>query len=161
MIIHAQFTGYLNQLYCAESHLVERLSDICAHPDFDDFQSLINIICENAEARCSKLESIYALINLEYSFVYCKDLINFADTVFDSILKTQENIVERNLALLYYINMINAVTAAAFENIQLLVTVLNDDRLVNLFNSYQSENKTGFHLSVLSDHIRSYQSLVN
>ncbi|QXV64839.1 hypothetical protein FPZ42_08105 [Mucilaginibacter achroorhodeus] len=161
MTFYTQFSGYLNQLYCAESHLVERLSEICTHPDFEDSRSLIDNFYQNAEGRCSVLESIYALTDLDYSFMCCKDLIGFMENAFDNILNTRDNIIERNLALLYYLNITNAVAVSSLKSIELLMTGLNDDRIINLLNIYQSENKTDLHLSLLCEQIRSHQGLVS
>lgn len=161
MTFHTQFLGYLNQLYCAESHLVERLSEICTHPDFVDSRSLIDNFYENAKGRCSVLESIYALMERDYSFMCCKDLIGFIENAFDNILNTRDNIVESNIALLYYLNITNAVAGSSFKSIELLVTGLDDDRIINLLNIYQSENKTDLHLSLLCEQIRLHQGLVS
>ena len=161
MILNDRFAEYLNQLYCAKSHIIERLSDLLEHPEFNDIEGLLQSLFINSEKCASILESVYLQMGLDYSFTQCKELINLANALFDAILKAKAKIFERNLALLYYINFIKSIEGAALKNLELVIAKSADDEIIHLLTIQLSANQDDDLLVKLYNKISLYPKAAN
>ena len=79
------FTNYLDRIYCAKSHLVERLPELALQAHFKDLRHAIMEAKEDVEKQISRMDEIYGLIKGKPSFANCNGLISMVEDAYADI----------------------------------------------------------------------------
>lgn len=109
----------LNKIYCAQSHLRERLSELLDNNDFLDLRPVIAATVQEMDTEVASTEQVYLLMGRKYSFEKCTNLLSVLEDDFNQVQLTAHDIKLRDLALLTYMQNIQHIAISAFQRIQL------------------------------------------
>lgn len=109
----------LNKIYCAQSHLRERLSELLGNTDFLDIHVAIVDTIQEMDAQIASTEHLYQLMGRKYSFEKCTNLLILLEDEFNQVQLSGENTRLRDLSFLSYIQNIQHIFLSAFQHIQL------------------------------------------
>ena len=128
------FISHLNRIYCAKSHLQERLPEIRTHAHFTDLFGAISESIADVERQIARMDSIYQLLNAEPNFENCKDMIGLIENAFNVIFEDSENPVTRDLSILFYLQQIESIEMAAYRLLNMVAPLTNRKEIVKLLN---------------------------
>jgi len=109
----------LNKLFCAQSHLEERFTEIVDNPAIADLRDEVAKSIQEIGVQLSDTLKIYTFLNREHSFALCDKIVFMLEDDFDNIQKNIKNSRSRDLAFINYIQNIQNLISAAFQMIQL------------------------------------------
>ena len=116
-----QKTFALNQidkLYCAQSHMHERLDEINDQPDFFDLHVAIREAVNDMEQQITNTNELYSAYKCEHSFELCDSLLQTMEEDFHAVQKHSGDSL-RDISLVNYIQSIQNIISAAFQLLQL------------------------------------------
>src|ERR1700761_6125336 len=108
----------INKLYCAQSHLHERLGEITDQANFSDLHLAIREAVNDMEQQITNTNKLYSAYKCEYSFELCKSLLLTMEEDFDAVQKHSGDSL-RDMCLINYIQSIQNIISAAFQLLQL------------------------------------------
>ena len=126
------FTSHLNRIYCAKSHLVERLPEMALQVHFSDLKHAINETLNDVEKQIIRMAEIYVLLDMNYSFENCNGLIGMIEEAYDAIHKQPDDYEMRDLATLFYLQNIESIELSSFQALQLLAVGLKNKHISQL-----------------------------
>jgi ferritin-like metal-binding protein YciE len=115
----AFFINHLNRIYCAKSHLQKNLPEMREHAHFSD---LINAITEtliDVEKQISRMDEIYAILDVRPGFEDCLGVIGLIDDTFSVISQEIDDPEMSDLSILFYLQNIEAIEMASFKMLNL------------------------------------------
>ena len=139
--IRALFIDHLNRLYCAKSHLAERLPEIFDEAAFADLKQAIKETILNTEKQLSRIDQIFALMNIEYSFEKCQPLITFLENAFEALQLHAAEPEFRDLMIVTYLYHLDSVELASSKILKIAAHSLQDQQIKLLINENHSEAK--------------------
>lgn len=139
--IKSFFIDHLNRLYCAKSHLGERLPEIHDEAAFADLKQAIKETIISTERQLARIEEIFAIMNIKYSFEKCQTLISFLETQFASLQLHATEPEFRDLAIVTYLYQLDSVELASSNILQVAVNNIQDPQIKSLTNEHYSEAK--------------------
>jgi len=135
------FIDHLNRLYCAKSHLAERLPEIHDEAAFADLKQAIKETIACTEKQLARIEKIFSLMIIKYSFEKCQTLITFLETQFESLQLHATQAEVRDLAIVTYLYQLDSVELASSNILQVAVNSLNNQEIKALIEEQYSEAK--------------------
>jgi ferritin-like metal-binding protein YciE len=135
------FIDHLNRLYCAKSHLAERLPEIFDEAAFADLKQAIKETILNTERQLARIDKIFELLNIQYSFENCQTLITFLETQFESLQLYAKETEFRDLSIVTYLYQLDSVELASSNILQVAVNHLNSKVITLLIDEHCSEAK--------------------
>ena len=135
------FTGYLDRIYCAKSHLVERLPELADQAHFKDLRHAVTETLEDVENQIVRMDEIYRLINARPSIARCNGLVSMVEDAYSDIHEHGANAELRDLSILFYMQGIESVEAACFQVLQLAAVKLKNERIKQLLRENFDEAK--------------------
>lgn len=151
------FIEHLDKIYCAKSHLIERLPKLIPHVHFPELKEAMVQTLENVRTEISRMDLIYALIEADYSSCSNRGLIGFVDDAFAAIDRQSSDERLRDLSLLFYLQNIESVEMASFQMLQMTAIKLKNRQIGNLLkeNYEQAKANRTFLLLVATKYITS------
>lgn len=135
------FLDHLNHIYCAKSHLVERLPEIEDEAYFKDLKHAISETREDVEKQIVRMDAIYSLMNSKASFGSCGGLIGMVEDAFSAIQIQGKSSILRDLSILFYMQNIESVEMSAFQILQVAAVKLKNNQVMQLLKENFDEAK--------------------
>jgi hypothetical protein len=120
--------NHINRLYCAQSHIIERLGELVDLPDYFDIQIPIKEAIIEMAGQIKNTNDLYLSYGCAYTFDSCKALIEFLEEDFFLVQNNSDIVKLRNLHLLSYIQNIQNVITAAFQFLKLCTNEMNTQK---------------------------------
>jgi len=139
--IKSFFIDHLNRLYCAKSHLAERLPEIFEGSAFVDLKHAVKETILNTETQLARIDQIFALMKIQYSFDKCETLIGFLENLFGSLQLHATQTEFRDLSIVTYLYQLDSVQLASSNILQIAVNSLHNQEIKSLINDTHSETK--------------------
>ena len=143
------FLRHLDRIYCAKSHLVERLQESNISDRFKDLHRAVNKTCKDVESQIARMDRIYALLGSNASVQNCDGLVAMVEDAFLSIHQQQESEILRNLSILAYLHEIESVEIASFNMLLLAAAHLPDKQVAQLIKENLDEANADRELVIL------------
>jgi len=139
--VQSFFIDHLNRVYCAKSHLVERLPEIHDEAAFSDLKHGIKETILSTERQLARIDQIFAHMHVQYSFDKCQTLISFLETLFESLQLHATDTDFRDLSIVTYLYQLDSIELASSNILQIAVNNLNSQQIKLLINDNYSEAK--------------------
>lgn len=137
----ALFVDHLNRIYCAKSHLAERLPEIYEEAGFADLKQAIKETIHTIEIQIARMDEIFELLNLQYSFENCNSLILFLEKTFSDLQQQFGDHELRDLLIVTYLYQQENVEMASFQILQIAATGIHETRITQLLKENYEEAK--------------------
>lgn len=149
------FLEHLNKIYCAKTHLAERLPELADQAVFTDLKYAILETCEDVSKQIVRMEEIYVLLEAQPSLEKCEDLVNFIESGFDAVFQQSGHNLQRDLSILFYMSLIESVETASFTILQMAAVGFSDKQITQLLKENMDESKgdSALFLSITSKYI--------
>lgn len=141
------FLEQLNRVYCIKSHLIERFSELNDHHGFSDIDQLIFRVCHRTEDQLVNFEIIYKLLQAVQSFAQCEDLIDYVENAFGQILKKQNDPLNRDFAILFYLHSLDGVEQGILALLDLFAAELKNPEVLSLLKKCKQETRADMALT--------------
>jgi ferritin-like metal-binding protein YciE len=141
-ILHPLFFENLNHIYCCKSHLIERLSEVVEYVCLSDLKFAIMETLEELESQLARMDEIYKLLGTAYSFENCKGMICTLENAFSSIAQHGEEMVVRDLSILFYLLYVESMELASFQTLEILTTQLKNNQIIQILKDNFEEART-------------------
>lgn len=133
------FINNLNRIYCAKSHLQERLSEIRGQVHFSDLNHAISETLDNVNMQISRMDQIFALLAVEPAFEKCQGVVGLIEDLFSAIIEESHDPVMRDLSILLYLQNIESVEAASFKMLKSVASEVNKKEIRQLLQENYDE----------------------
>ncbi len=137
----AFFVDHLNRIYCAKSHLAERLPEIYEEAGFADLKHAIKETIHVIENQIARMDEIFELLNLQYSFENCNALIIFLENIFTNLQRQFGDHELRDLLIVTYLYQQESVEMASFRILQIAAAGIPEPRIKKLLKENYEEAK--------------------
>ncbi|AMR30040.1 hypothetical protein A0256_00730 [Mucilaginibacter sp. PAMC 26640] len=135
------FITYLNKIYCAKTHLHERLSEIQEQSHFSDLKNAIGKTLEDVGKQITRMEEIYILLDEEPSTGNCSGLIGMVEDAYEAIHEESADPELRDLSILFYMQNIETVEMASFQILQIAAVKFKNKQINQLLFENFNEAK--------------------
>nr|WP_279629794.1 DUF892 family protein [Mucilaginibacter endophyticus] len=122
------FVHHLDWIYAAKAHLVSKLPLILNEVHFHDLHAAIAETIADAEKQISRMEIIYALLDVTISKESCHGLVGLVEDAFDAIICQKSEPALRDLAIIFYMPNIESVEMASFQILQMAAVKIKTNR---------------------------------
>lgn len=139
--LRAFLLTHLNRIFCAKTHLYERLPELADQVNFKDLKRAIRETCTAIGKQIARMEEIYIILEVEPSMAGCDELILFIEDGFNPIHESSSEPVLRNLAIIFYMSIIESVEAASFQLLQMVALRLPDKQIRQLLQENYDASK--------------------
>ncbi len=126
------FIDHLNRIYCAKSHLVQRLPEMTDQAYFSDLKLAITETLEDVEHQIIRMDEIYVLLDAQPSLEKCNGLTAMVEQAFSDIGEQRDNHEIRDLAILFYLQHIESVEVSSFLALQMIAAKFNNKQILQL-----------------------------
>jgi len=126
------FVTHLNRLYCAKSHLAERLPEIELQAHFNDLKHAIKETLQDAEKQIARMDEIYILLKTSHSFARCDGLVGMIEEAYSAIHEQNNDYETRNLTILFYLQNIESIEMSSFQALKMLALSLKNKQISQL-----------------------------
>jgi len=126
------FIDHLNRIYCAKSHLQERLPELRAQAQFSDLSQSISETLVGVEKQVSRMDQIFLLLKIKHTFENCQGLIGMIENTFTAIQQERKEAALPDLSILFYLQQIETVEMASFKMLNLTAPLMNNEKLRQL-----------------------------
>lgn len=137
------FLKYLNRLWCARSHLVERFSEISERNDFSDIGYALITAAQQFELELTNQKLIYNCLQADHSFTTCQELIACLEQAFDDIIEFSGTIPHRNVAMLNYLHIVESTEQGAFLLLDIILREMNSNIVSGLLEKCRKQPDSG------------------
>lgn len=135
------FSEHLNRVYCAKSHLLERLSELEEQNYFEDLKEVIKDTTVQVEQQVQQLNQVYEQINETFTFENCEALISFLEDIFINIHRQSGNKILRNAFVLSYLYDIESLEMASFRMMILAAQKMGLTSIMDLLTKIHTNTK--------------------
>ena len=126
------FIAHLNRIYCAKSHLQERLPEIRRYAHFTNLEHAITEMLVDVEKQISRMDNIYELLAIKPGFENCDGLIGFIDDTFVAIHQQSDDYPSCDLSILFYLQNIESIEMTSFKILKLATPRLKKKEIKQL-----------------------------
>jgi len=123
--LHSFFINHLNRIYCAKSHLQERLSEIRTYAHYTDLIHAITDIVVDVEQQISRMDKIFSLMDIKPGVENCQGVLGLIEDVFSAIGQQRHDPVMRDLSILFYLQNIESIEMASFKMLKLAAPAID------------------------------------
>jgi ferritin-like metal-binding protein YciE len=135
------FLHHLNLIYCAKSHLVERLPEVVEQAGFAELRFAIQETMDDIERQIERMEEIFTLLDTSYSMDGCSDMINYVEQAFKPIHLHGADEELRDMAILYYLQNMESLEMSSFQILLLIAAKLKNKQVLQLLKENFDEAK--------------------
>jgi len=139
--LRSYFIIHLNKIYSAKSHLAERLPEIAVHANFKDLKHAIAETIDDVERQIARMEEIYLLLDTPIQVENCSEFTGMVEDAYDAIHEQEDNLVLRDLSILFYMQNIESVEMASFQVLKMVAVKLKNKQLTQLLTENFDEAK--------------------
>lgn len=115
------FLKSLDHVYCAKSHLQERLPEIAPLAGFTDLLQAIDETLDKLNQQIIRMDKLFDQLAAQPELAICANLVAMLDAAFDAIQEVQSDPRERDLAILFYLGLIEGIELASFKLLKLAI----------------------------------------
>jgi ferritin-like metal-binding protein YciE len=126
------FISHLNKIYCAKSHLAERLPEIEEHSHFRDLKYAIAETLEDIQKQIVRMDEIYALLGTNGSIERCGGMIGMVEDAYAAIHEQMGDPMLRDLSILFYMQNIESVEMASFQVLRMAAVKFKNKQIKQL-----------------------------
>ncbi len=126
------FIKLLSRLYCAKSHLQERLPEIAEHAAFNDLAIAVKETSIDVDNQIIRIEKIFELLNVNPETQNCQGLVGIVEEAFDAIHGEADDPQMRDLSILYYLQNIESIEMTSFKLLNMAAPKLYRRRIRQL-----------------------------
>lgn len=126
------FVNHLNRIYCAKSHLQERLPEMRTYAHFTDLAHAITETLLDVEKQISRMNGIFRLLKVRPNFANCEGMIGLIEDTFTAIHQERKDAEMRDLSILFYLQNIESVEVASFRMLTLAAPVIGNKEIIQL-----------------------------
>jgi len=126
------FIHYLNKVYSAKTHLLNRLPEILYQVQFADLEEAIYSTINIVEGQRERLRAVYEIMGAEIKEGSVSGLIGLIDDSFNEVVLHQDNHELRDMSILFYMTNIEATEMASFQVLQMLAVKIGNDEIKRL-----------------------------
>jgi ferritin-like metal-binding protein YciE len=121
-------------IYCAKSHLLERLPEIEDGASFVDLKQAITETIEDVARQLVRIDEIFLLLNCNSSssIAECSGLIGLVDDAFVAIQQQGSESEIRDLSILFYMHNIESMEMASFQVLQIAAAKMRNKAVSQL-----------------------------
>ena len=130
--LRSYFTSHLNNIYCAKSHLVERLPEIQDQPAFSDLQQAIEKTLKTVTEQLNRIEEIYLILNVKSSIENCEGMISLIEESYLNIHKHSDEQVLRDMSIIFYMQNIESLEMGSFHILHMTANKLENAHIARL-----------------------------
>ncbi len=142
------FLIHLNKIYCAKSHLGERLPEIADQAGYRDLKNAILETLEDVVKQISRIEEIFVMLDSIPSLDGSDFLVNLVEDGFNSI-HGYENTKKRDLSILFYLMLIESIEISSFKILMIAASEMPDVGVRQLLKENFDESKADKELLLL------------
>ena len=135
------FIAHLNRIHCAKAHLFERLPELAEQVEFNDLRHAILETWEDIGKQMARVEEIYVLLEDEPPMAYCDELVAFVENGFSKIYEDKADPKLRDLAIIFYLSLIESIELASFQLLQMAAVNLPDKQIKRLLQENFDESR--------------------
>ena len=135
------FVEHLNRVYCAKSHLAERLPEIYEGADFSDLKYAIKETILSTEKHLARIDQIFELMDLRYSFEKCQPMIIFLENGFADLQLHTDELQIRDLMIVSYLYQIDSIEMASAQILQFVANGITNQQIKQLLKDNFTEAK--------------------
>ncbi len=139
--LHDFLITHLNRLHCAKAHLSERLPEIAGHAGFSDLKNAIIETYDDINKQLMRMNEIWDLLLVEPDMETCNDLIDYLEEGFDQVFRQKDDVGMRDLAILFYLSIIESIEMTSFQMLKMASTKLADKQISILLQKNFDESK--------------------
>ena len=126
------FINHLNRIYCAKSHLRERLPEIIEHSQFSDLASVITETLDDVEKQLLRMDEIYRLMHIDHDFGKCQGMVGLIEDTYDAIHEERDKPELRDLSILFYMQNIESIQTASYKMLKMAAVKIGDNAISQL-----------------------------
>ncbi|WP_461451700.1 DUF892 family protein [Mucilaginibacter sp.] len=139
--IHTFFIEHLNRIYCAKSHLAERLPEIYDGAGFADLKYAIKDTIISTEKQLARIDQIFDQLGITYSFESCQVLITFLENSFAGLHLHSNDLQIRDLMIVSYLYQLDSVEMASSQILQFATAEIINPQIKQLLRENFDEAK--------------------
>jgi ferritin-like metal-binding protein YciE len=109
------FITHLNRVYCAKSHLQERLPELIGHVHFSDLAHAISETLTDVENQLVRMEQIFSILDTQPQLEDCLGMTCLIENAFSAIHQDPDDPEMRDLSILFYLQNIESIEMASFN----------------------------------------------
>lgn len=126
------FADHLNRIYCAKSHLQQRLPEMRSYAHFTDLVHAITETLVDVEQQISRMDEIYFLLGTKPGFESCEGVLGLIEDAFSAVRRDDDDPQTRDLSLLFYLQNIESIEMASFKMLKLAAPQLERKEIKQL-----------------------------
>jgi len=126
------FIDHLNRIYCAKSHLQDRLPEMRTSAYFTDLVHAITETLVDVEQQISRMNEIYLLLGIKPGFESCAGILGLIEDAFSAIHQGGDDPQTRDLSILFYLQNIESIEMASFKMLKLAAPQLERKKIKQL-----------------------------
>lgn len=147
--LKSYFISHLNNIYCAKSHLVERLPEIQDQSAFSDLQYAIEKTLKDVTKQIARMEEIFLILNVGSSIENCDGMIGLIEELYLAIHEHSDEPVLRDLSIIFYMQNIESLEIGSFQILHMAATKMKDKQIAKLLQDNYDEAKLDRELLLL------------
>jgi ferritin-like metal-binding protein YciE len=139
-ILKELFAEYLIRVYCAKSHLAERLPELADQSKFTDLHPVIGHIIEDINRQLERIYDLFKLVDMPISMDNCDHVIFMMEDAF-SLIHQRDSPFHRDIAILYYTQSVRDIEENAFQMLDLITSQMDNYHISLLIKENRQEAK--------------------
>jgi len=108
---------------------------------FTDLRFAIEETLEDVSRQIARMEEIFAILDSDYTFEDCNDLINYAEVAFKAVYTQNDDEQLRDMSILYYLQNMEGLEMSSFQVLMLIASRLRNKALTQLLKETYDEAK--------------------
>jgi ferritin-like metal-binding protein YciE len=125
-VLRELFVGYLLPVYCANSHLAERLPELTDQRMFEDLHVAVNSTVRDVNGHLERVNNLFELIGSSVNMNECNNMISMMEDAFSMIHKRTNDPLYRDLAILYYLQSISNIEETSYQMLDVVASKMNN-----------------------------------
>ncbi|MBL4676672.1 MAG: DUF892 family protein [Mucilaginibacter sp.] len=135
------FADVLDRIYCAKTHLVERLPELADQAHFIDLRHAVAETLEDVILQLHRLDEIYELLDRPHSAIRCDSIVAMVEDAYSAIHVHTDEPELRDLAILFYMQNIESIEAASFQVMRIAAVKIKNERIKQLLKENYDDAK--------------------
>ncbi|WCT14886.1 DUF892 family protein [Mucilaginibacter jinjuensis] len=135
------FISHLNRIYCAKAHLVERLPELADQAQFRDLRYAIIETMEDIDRQIARMDEVFVLLDEKPSIEKHDELIDFLENGFAANYQQVDDLVLRDLSILFYLSLVESIEVASFHILLMAADKMHSKQIKQLLQENFDESK--------------------
>lgn len=135
------FVGHLDRIYCAKTHLIERLPEAAQAATFKELNLAVNETIDDVELQMERMDEIFTLLGSASKNATCNGMAALLDEAFEAIHDPSADEAIRDLSILFYLQNIESIEMASFQVLQMAAVRFHNPNISLLLKINYNEAK--------------------